>query len=211
MSFESALSTTTLNPPKSITIGVYCTLYMTGEDPKTLVLRAKEGDVGAFEELYTLFYTPVFRYIYLRTKNKEEAEDLAQTVFLKTFKSISRFETGNSAPLAYFFTVARNTVIDHWRKQGKVLYDDDIVAHKAEELVEERSDTSIRETKEIIAQAMEALTEDQKEVITYRFIHDLETKEICKITGKKEEAIRQLQSRGLKAMREHLKKNNITL
>lgn len=184
---------------------------MTGEDPKTLVLRAKAGDSGAFEELYTLFYTPVFRYIFLRTKNKEEAEDLAQTVFLKTYKSISRFESGNSAPLAYFFTVARNTIIDHWRKQGRVVYDDEIISKKAEELAEEKSDTRSREAKEIIAQAMEALTDDQKEIITYRFIHDLETKEICEITGKKEEAVRQLQSRGLKAMRDYLKKHNITL
>ena len=58
---------------------------------------------------------------------------------------------------------------------------------------------------------MESLTDDQREVITYRFIHELETKEICELTGKKEEAVRQLQSRGLKAMREYLKTHNITL
>ncbi len=184
---------------------------MIGDDPKTLIMRAKEGDTRAFEELYTLFYTPVFRYIYLRTKSKEEAEDLAQTVFLKTFKSISRFESGASAPLAYFFTVARNTVIDHWRKQGRVIYDDEIVSKKADEIIEGNSDTAKRETKEIIAEAMESLTEDQREIITYRFIHELDTKEICKATGKKEEAVRQLQSRALKTMREYLKKQHITL
>lgn len=184
---------------------------MTGEDPKTLVARAKAGDMGAFEELYTLFYTPVFRYVYLRTKNKEEAEDLTQVVFLKIYKSISRFESGSSAPLAYFFTVARNTLIDHWRKQGRVIYDDELISKKSDELIDEKSDATIREAKEIIAQAMESLTDDQKEVITYRFIHELETKEICELTGKKEEAVRQLQSRGLKAMREYLKTHNITL
>ncbi len=184
---------------------------MTGEDPKTLILRAKKGDKNAFEELYKLFYTPVFRYIFLRTKNKDEAEDLAQTVFLKVYKSISRFESGNSAPLAYFFTVARNTIIDHWRKQGRVIYDDELISKKSDELIDEKSDTSTREAKEIISQAMESLTDDQREVITYRFIHELETKEICELTGKKEEAVRQLQSRGLKAMREYLKTHNITL
>lgn len=184
---------------------------MTGEDPKTLVLRAKAGDQGAFEELYTLFYTPVFRYIYLRTKNKEEAEDLSQTVFLKIYKSISRFESGNSAPLAYFFTVARNTIIDHWRKQGRVIYDDEIISKKADEVIEENRTTEQREAKEIISQAMESLTEDQREIINYRFIHEMSTQEICTITGKKEEAVRQLQSRGLKAMRAYLKNHNIHL
>ncbi|KKU85720.1 MAG: hypothetical protein UY14_C0015G0015 [Parcubacteria group bacterium GW2011_GWA1_47_9] len=60
-------------------------------DLKQLMQLAKNGDTEAFGRLYELYFTPVYRYIYLRTKNKEEAEDLSQAVFVKVFKSIGAF------------------------------------------------------------------------------------------------------------------------
>jgi RNA polymerase sigma-70 factor (ECF subfamily) len=178
-----------------------------GEDPKILIEKAKTGDKQAFEELYRLFYTPVYRYIRLRVRNKAEAEDLAQTVFFKVYSALPRFEYGNSAPLAYFFTVARNTVIDHWRKSGRVIYDDDILINKESELAE-KSGAEIKETKEMIFQAMESLTDDQRDIITYKFLHELGTHEIAEMLGKSEEAVRQLQSRALKSLRSYFKEHH---
>jgi len=59
---------------------------------KNLVRRAKDGDQKAFSEIYENCYTPVFRYLYLRLKNRTEVEDLAQTVFLKAFQSFPSFK-----------------------------------------------------------------------------------------------------------------------
>lgn len=184
---------------------------MEGDDPRVLIEAAKAGDEKAFDALYRLFYTPVFRYIRLRVRDRRQAEDLTQTVFLKVYGALPRFEYGNVAPLAYFFTVARNTVIDHWRKEGRVVYDDDVIAHKRETVAEEKSESYAREVKEVIWQAIEQLTGDQREVIVYKFIHELETKEIATLLNKTEEAIRQLQSRGLKTMRGYFKEHNIDI
>ena len=88
-------------------------------DAKELMRLAKDGDSEAFGLLYSKYFVPVFRYIYLRLKNKEEAEDLAQTVFLRVYKSLTRFRDQGKEPLAYFFTIARNAIIDYWRKKKR--------------------------------------------------------------------------------------------
>ena len=60
-----------------------------------------------------------------------------------------------------------------------------------------------------VEKAMQNLTEEQREVITMRFIHDMSYKEISETLGKREDAIRQLQSRALKILKENLNKKDI--
>lgn len=172
-----------------------------------LVERAQNGDTGAFATIYQTFFTPIFRYVYIRVKNKAQAEDLTQTVFLKTFQSIKNFKEQGRPLLAYLFTIARNAVIDHWRKEKSRAGDD------PEEVFKNIPDSKINveetldDKKEIksVKEALWNLTRDQQEVINLKFIAELSNKETAKIMGKSEEAIRQLQCRALKALREYLK------
>lgn len=187
---------------------------MTGQDHnpdevKLLIEQAKSGDSEAFGAVYRLYYTPVYRYIYLRTKSRNHAEDLTQTVFMKVYKSISGVETSGVSPLAYFFTVARNTIIDHWRKEGRgMVYDDEAVAAKANDLDTGVESFETSEAKEIVHQALGILTEDQQEVMRLKFVSDLSTKEISQMLDKSEEAVRQLQSRALKLLRAYFKRES---
>lgn len=177
------------------------------DNPGLLMDRAKRGDGAAFGELYDMYFTPVFRYIFARVMEKETASDLAQTVFLKVFQTRDRYDD-HGKPLAYFFTVARNTVIDHWRKKKEVSLETEEIAvaaatgdnpHEAAE----RSDTA-----HAIRRGIGLLTQDQQEAITMKFISGLSNKEISEATGKTEEAVRQLQCRALAALRRHLKNVN---
>ena len=176
------------------------------DDPKDLMRLAKDGDTDAFERLYEIYFVPVFRYIYFRVKNKEETEDLVQEVFLKVYNSISKFQEKGRSPLAFFFVVARNTVIDYWRKKKEIKLD------KPEDILK-ISDTKespwglIRrsETISIINEAIRYLPSGQQEVIILKFINDLSNQEIALLLKKSEVAIRQLQSRALKNLRKQLK------
>ncbi len=173
--------------------------------PQKLMQLAKNGDVEAFGHLYELYFAPVFRYIYFRVKNKSETEDLVQDVFLKVYKSISVFQEKDKSPLAYFFTVARNTIIDYWRKKRNVSSLEKI-ANKIS--VDEKTPQELIERNEATAtiyQAIEKLTEEQQEVVILKFIGELSNQEIANLLGKTEEAVRQLQCRALKALRKHLK------
>lgn len=180
------------------------------ENPKTLMNLAKQGDKTAFGKLYELYFTPVFRYIYFRIRNKKEAEDLSQIVFLKVFESISKFENIGKPPLAFFFTVARNTIIDFWRKnQGRTIseseMDEGVFANIAdtgntpEDLIQKK------QTKEKMFQTISNLTSEQQDVVILKFINDFSNQEVAKMLGKTEPAVRQVQSRALKMIREQLK------
>jgi RNA polymerase sigma-70 factor (ECF subfamily) len=181
------------------------------ENPEDLIKLAQSGDEIAFESLYNLYYTPVYRYFYTRLKNKDTATDLTQTVFMKVYSSLQSFKNTGASPLAYFFTIARNSLIDYFRKEKHgTIYNDDMVKENDEQTKLPNKDKyTEKENKEIILQAMDILTKEQAEVITLRFMNDLPTKEVADIVGKSEEAVRQLQSRGLKMLRDYFVKENI--
>lgn len=180
------------------------------EDVKSLILQAKGGDESAFEQLYRLYYTPVFRYLYLRTKKRHEAEDLAQVVFLKVYNSLQRFEVTDAHPLSYFFTIARTSLIDHFRKEKNApIFDDEMLQTHGNNEADPHDYAEAQEHKDLVRQALDELTDDQKEIITLKFLDELSNKEIAEITGKKEEAIRQLQLRALRKLKEHFKKEDI--
>lgn|SRR3989344_1215893 len=174
-------------------------------DPKTLMRLAKEGDSRAFNKLYRLYFTPIFRYIYFRVKIKEVAEDLAQEVFLKVYRSLAVFKMTESPPLAYFFTVARNTVFDYWKKKKDILTDDLESFKIADKAKNPAEITDIKISGEIMQKAVKKLTEEQQEVIIMKFISDLPNKEIANLLSKTEETVRQIQCRALKALRQELK------
>lgn len=174
-------------------------------NPRELIKLAKAGDGDAFGKLYELYYTPIYRYLYFRIKDKEEASDLTQTVFLKVYKALETIESSKSEPLAYFYTVAKNTLIDYRRKKKDVYILDDEDAPEVASL--DPSAEDVFDNKEMlrsVERVMEDLTEEQREVVNLRFIQELSYKEISQILGKREDAIRKLQSRALKILKEKL-------
>lgn len=173
---------------------------------KVLILRAKAGDQAAFEQLYTLYYTPIYRYLFYRLRgNKRDAEDMAQDVFIKIYNSFSHYEPSEANPLPYFYTIARNTLIDSSRKRKVELVnlsEDDTTLENAPDEADLASDSYAKsEDAKELHEKIALLPSEQQDVITLRFIQELSTKETAEALGKTEEAVRQLQSRGLKSLR----------
>jgi RNA polymerase sigma-70 factor (ECF subfamily) len=174
------------------------------ESLQDLMKQAQNGDTEAYAALYRQFYTPVFKYIYQRVICQETAEDLAQTVFLKVFQSLQRFTDKGVSPLAYFFAIARNAVIDWSRKQAREFQTDP--SDTIFETIEEQHEIPPQKMKQkekhhIVIKAMEQLSPDQRDALTFRFMSGLKNSEISNIMGKSEALVRQLQCRGIK----HLK------
>jgi RNA polymerase sigma-70 factor (ECF subfamily) len=172
-------------------------------DPRQLIIAAKNGDTAAFGKLYELYYTPVFRYIYVRTTQRQLAEDLAQTVFVKAFESVNRYQATTSPPLAYLFTIARNSVIDHWKKKKDVLFqeEDAAVTNIIDHQQNPAHHAEVKSSVDAIKRTIAALPPDQQDVVTMKFINELTNKEIAEALDKSEDAVRQLQSRALKTIR----------
>lgn len=175
---------------------------MDGIDIRAIFEKAKGGDKAAFEEVYTTYYKPIYRYLYVRTRSKELAEDLAQDTFLKAYASIGSFKFTGSSPLAYLYTIARNVLIDSRRKRR--------LETLGEEFLELVPDTAPRAEEQAAAsqdhaavlKRLKQLSDEQQEVITMKFMSGLTTKEIAEATGKSAEALRQTLSRGLRALRQ---------
>lgn len=172
------------------------------EHLKSLILLAKDGDERAFEEVYTTYYTPLYRYIFTRIKDRQEAEDMTQTTFMKIWNSITSWDSSHTSPLAFFFTVARNTLIDYFRKSSrKEIVSDEIVFNYSEKYGASDKESVSAELHGELTQAISELSDKQKEIITLFYTNDLTYKEIADITGKREDAIRQIHFRAIKKLR----------
>ena len=91
----------------------------TAPDPDAaLMLRVKQGDGGAFEELVEKYKQPVMNMVYRTLPDATEAEDLAQHVFLQVFKSAHRYEV-SAKFTTWLFTIARNLCLNEIRRRSR--------------------------------------------------------------------------------------------
>lgn len=171
------------------------------DDIGNIISRAKNGDKEAFSHLYKSYFEPLYHYIYFKIRDRGDTEDMVQEVFLKAYTSFDRYTYSKKSPLAYFYTIARNTIIDHYRKQKISRVDEDLILSIPDEENNPEENSVKNEEALELREKIALLPETEQEVIIFKFINELETKEIAEILDKKEEAVRQLQSRGLKKLR----------
>lgn len=161
-----------------------------------------EKEVNAFGEmLYREYYARIHHYFNFRIFDKEEAEDLAQTVFLKIFRSLKSGVWEGAGGICYIFTVARNTLIDYFRlKRHTSIVSDELVQLCGDVSMPEHT-SGVFEYKEVIDNAMNDLREEEREAVTLRYFSDMEYSAIALVMKKKECTVRQLVHRGLKSLR----------
>ncbi len=177
------------------------------DDPQEIIRQAKKGDKKAFEKLYQVHYVPVFRYVYLRIQDKMQTEDIVQEVFMKVYKSIENYQDQGKNPLAYFFTIARNKVIDFYRKKKSVSLDENLAVFEQLEGKRDNPEALFEQNEKakVVNLAIQRLNDTQKEVIILKYINGFDNDQIAQMLGKKEDAIRQIQHRALKCLKEILK------
>lgn len=151
-------------------------------------------------KLFEEYYDKVVRYIYIRISNQAEAEDLAGDVFLKALKSVGSYK-GSTAQLRFWiFKIARNIVIDHYRRMGKrkTINLDDVEISDGFN-VEEVAERSLQIGE--LTKAMNLLTDAQREVIGLRFFAGLSSAETAQVLGKSSGAVREMQCDAIQKLR----------
>jgi RNA polymerase sigma-70 factor (ECF subfamily) len=177
----------------------------TGPDAPEVVALVNRAvatrDADAFGELYDRFVDRVYRYLYFRTGNHPEAEDLTEQVFLKAWEAIGRYRWQGRPFLAWLYRLAHNAHIDYVRshKPTTSLTNDErpleLPSPTAEADLARRLDT------EVLAHALSQLTVEQQQVIVMKFLDGCENEQIALTMGKREGAIRALQMRALMTLR----------
>ncbi len=174
-----------------------------------LMLKAKAGDSEAFALLYEELYTPIFRFVYSKCSDRDLAEDLTQTVFMKSFRALEQFAEDSAYPIAYFYTIARNLLTDFYRKKKDVLITQKPDEENSTSLFENIQDGELtpenklkqKDEKDFIIKLLDHLADNYREVLELKFLHDLSNKEIAKKLNKTEMNIRQIQVRALKKLK----------
>lgn len=159
----------------------------------------------AFIQNYNETKDKVFSFFYFRlAQDSAVAEDLTSDTFLKAYDKFDTYRE-EYAFSTWVFTIARNTLTDHYRSVGKR---DTVSLEEAEDTPstlfspEEFSNTILE--RELIESAIAELTDLQQECIRRRFFEQQSTKEIAANTNTTEDNVRQSISRGIKKLRELL-------
>jgi RNA polymerase sigma-70 factor (ECF subfamily) len=166
-----------------------------------IVQQAVDGNQTAFTQLYDTYFDRIYRYIYVRLRRQDEAQDLTQEVFIKALKAIESYKVGKTPFASWLFRIAHNQVIDHVRKHKKGI---ETSLDEAPPSVGAEDPVAIIEQQFEVAElntAIVALSPAQQEVISLRFIADLPIAEVARILGKSEGTVKALQFNATIALR----------
>lgn len=179
-------------------------------DERQLVLQAQDGDAEAFGRIYDGYVERIYRFVFFRVDDQQTAEDITSQVFLKAWSNLDRFEFTRTPYIAWLYTIAHNTVIDHYRTRKITTALEDVQLSQPDdaEAVENQIDLTVE--MKTIKVAMQNLTDDQQQVLHLRFIEGMSNTEIAQQLGKREGAIRALQMRGLQALAKQLAEKMVT-
>ncbi len=174
---------------------------------KILYQRLKRKDKDAFIKSYDLYLNDIYRFIYFKVSNREEAEDLTSQTFLKTWNYIQDGNLNEYGSLkSLLYRVARNLVIDYYREKSRkntISLDN---YEKADSLLDEKQ--NIKKIAELssdmnrIYAMIKELKDEYREVIVMRYINELSIGEIADTMDKSNGNIRVMIYRALKILRE---------
>lgn len=174
-----------------------------------VIRRAQSGDLTAIGELYSTYQQGVFRYLYYQVGDAETAEDLTAGVFESMIRALPRYRDQGVPFQAWLFRIARNAAMDSFRKAKMrkfVSLDETFHAGGADpEAAAELLLTSAH-----LLGALKQLKKSQREVIVLRFVVEMPIAEVARVLGKREDAIKGLQRRGLMALRNLLADWNVS-
>src|SRR3989338_2207570 len=177
-------------------------------EEKLLLYRIKQSDKDAFIRAYDLYVEQLYRFIYFKVGNREEAEDLCSAMFLKTWHYILENSLKDQKTLkALFYKISRNLIIDHYRKtKGKetMSLDDEKGIKITDEKQNLNNDIELKADLLVLESKLPELKDEYREVIILRFINELSIKEIAEVLDKSRGNVRILIYRSLNALKELL-------
>ena len=166
-----------------------------------LVAETKNGSLSAYQTLYMRYLDPIYRYFFFQTYDKFLAEDLAQEVFIKMWRSIQSFNEEKGSFTSWMYRIAHNLLIDHYRGKKALSLKEGLEASYSEDWLEKLDrDEKLCSVKKALLE----LPADYQEVVILRFFEDMNVEEVAEVVGKSEENVRVIQHRAIRKLREIL-------
>ena len=182
------------------------TLMDTPEETSDLIIeRAIQGDEEAFSFLYQENLKKIYNYIYYRTGNCHDAEDLTARVFQRALNHISKYKKTNVPFSAWLYRIAHNLVAN-WHRDNNRRKEVPLEEQTELRIKQEIPEREIEDHQEIefLLKAIHRLSHDRQMVLILKYVEDLSNKEIGDIMRKSEGAIKSLYHRTLLELRDCL-------
>lgn len=173
-------------------------------DDSALVALARKGDHTAFGEIYNRYVKKVYNYVYYRTMNHHDAEDLTSRVFQRAFNHMATFDDRGVPVLMWMYKIAHNLVANFHRDRSrrKVVPLEDFTGSLETDAPEYEVE-ALSERERLLA-ALHTLPEERQQLIILKFVDKLSNQEIGAIMDRSEGAIKSLYHRTLLSLREVL-------
>lgn len=168
-----------------------------------LISLATDGSTEAFGLLYEKYIDQIYNYIFFRTSNGKDAEDICSRVFLRALKHIDRYEDRGYPFSAWLYRIAHNLVVNWYRdseRSDEVSLADQYPPPTIDGSVEQNIEKQDQEAQ--LMSIIKGLPDDRKELLILKHVDGLTNFEIGKIMDRTEGAVKALYHRTLESLRD---------
>jgi RNA polymerase sigma-70 factor, ECF subfamily len=198
-------------------IGAWGTKRGVVDAETSLVERCLAGEQGAWEEMVKSYTKRVYSICYRFTNKDSEAQDLTQDVFLRVFKSLGSFRSGEGSFSVWLTRLTRNLLVDHYRrtKQERATdnLDDKLAILEEKTAQHSRTDGMLagREAGELLQAALQKLSPELREAVILRDLQEMEYREIARVLSIPEGTVKSRLNRGRAELARVLRRNKVTV
>ena len=169
---------------------------------EVILIKAAQGDGDAFGVIYERHVGRIYNYVYYRTGNVADAEDLTARVFFRAIRHIGNYKDRGLPISAWLYRIAHNLVANWHRdnsRRKEIPLDENLLGgenggHPEYELLE-------NENQELLLHVIRQLPPDRQQLLILKFVEHMPNAEIGKIMGRTEGAVKSLYHRTLISLR----------
>jgi RNA polymerase sigma-70 factor, ECF subfamily len=175
-------------------VSLMCHFALEPESVRRLILAAKAGDLASFEQIVMLYERLVLRLAQRLLPNREMAQDAAQDVFLRLHRKLGKFqEEKDLGPWLYRITV---NICHDLRRRAKPCLPLELAPVLCDQAPDPERAALFAQQRELIAAALDELTERERDAIVLRDLEGLSTAEVARILGSTQTTVRSQISTG---------------
>ena len=179
--------------------------YLTKEDEKKILIEAAQGSDEAFGVLYDTYIDRIYNYIYYRTGNVHDAEDLTARVFQRAMKHIVNYEDRGVPFSAWLYRIAHNLVAN-WHRDRSRKQEIAITEKMSLPARDEHPETTLMRTEkqDALLRVIRTLPPNRQQLLILKFVEGYSNAEIGEIMSRSEGAVKSLYHRTLLALRDQV-------
>lgn len=159
-----------------------------------------QTDLFDTEKIYKEFYPKVYQYLVNRMGSIEDAEDMAQTVFIKIYSKLDTFDAGKSSLSTWIFNITRNSLIDHQRSMTLRIHEE-IPETAADDSPDMLDNLIMEQEMERLADALERLTEEERDLIILHYYKEYTLLKVAELMRRPYGQIKRLHMKALQKLK----------